>query len=189
MGYLYLARPNYRCIRVCGCPVPASNRLLGRGRRFWARWNRNVPKACNGKCVSTYASPAAPQVCLVLYCRRGHYLCSFPPLIYAVPSGGASHIQFPIIGIGYYVHALLAGQRILPACLVVLPNRLKLGVGKANSRCWRPCSLGTVGRWHFFLRSETARPKSATEYAKYCQKVSHAHDIDRECSLFHSLSV
>ena len=39
---------NYRCIRVCGCPVPASNRLLGRGRRFWARWNRNVPKACNG---------------------------------------------------------------------------------------------------------------------------------------------
>lgn len=77
LGYLYLARPNYRCIRVCGCPVPASNRLLGRGRRFWARWNRNVPKACNGKCVSTYASPAAPQVCLVLYCRRGHYLCSF----------------------------------------------------------------------------------------------------------------
>ena len=72
-----------------------------------------------------------------------------PTLIYAVPSGGASHIQFPIIGIGYYVHALLAGQRILPACLVVLPNRLKLGVGKANSRCWRPCSLGTVGRWHF----------------------------------------
>lgn len=44
-----------------------------------------------------------------------------PPLIYAVPSGGDSHIQFPIIGIGYYVHALLAGQRILPACLVVLP--------------------------------------------------------------------
>lgn len=112
-----------------------------------------------------------------------------PTLVYAVPSGGASHIQFPVIGIGNYIHALLTGQRILPACLVVLPNRLKLGVGKANSRCWRPCSLGTVGRWHFFLRSETARPKSATEYAKYCQKVSHAHDIDRECSLFHSLSV
>lgn len=45
----------------------------------------------------------------------------FPPLIYAVPSGGASHIQFPIIGIGNYIHALLTGQRILPACLVVLP--------------------------------------------------------------------
>ena len=32
-----------------------------------------------------------------------------PTLIYAVPSGGASHIQFPIIGIGNYVHALLTG--------------------------------------------------------------------------------
>ena len=67
----------------------------------------------------------------------------FPPLIYAVPSGGDSHIQFPIIGIGYYVHALLAGQRILPACLVVLLNLLKLGVGKADNRFWRPCSLDT----------------------------------------------
>ena len=111
---------------------------------------------------------------------------ALPTLVYAVPSGGASHIQFPIIGIGDYIHALLAGQRILPACLVVLPNRLKLGVGKANSRCWRPCSLGTVGRWYFFLSPEIGRQKSATEY---CQKVSHAHDIDRECSLFHSPSV
>lgn len=68
----------------------------------------------------------------------------FPPLVYAVPSGDASHIQFPVIGIGDYIHALLTGQRILPACLVVLPNRLKLGIGKANSRCWRPCSLDTV---------------------------------------------
>lgn len=110
----------------------------------------------------------------------------FPPLIYAVPSGGASHIQFPIIGIGYYVHALLAGQRILPACLVVLPNRLKLGVGKANSRCWRPCSLGHGRPVVLFLVARNRPPKSATEY---CQKVSHAHDIDRECSLFHSPSV
>ena len=147
MGYLYLARPNYRCIRVCGCPVPASNRLLGRGRRFWARWNRNVPKACNGN---------ASLRTLLLLLHKFAYVV-FPTLIYAVPSGGASHIQFPIIGIGYYVHALLAGQRILPACLVVLPNRLKLGVGKANSRCWRPCSLGTVGRWYFFLSPEIGR--------------------------------
>ena len=44
-----------------------------------------------------------------------------PTLVYAVPSGGASHIQFPVIGIGNYIHALLTGQRILPACLVVLP--------------------------------------------------------------------
>lgn len=68
----------------------------------------------------------------------------FPPLIYAVPSGGASHIQFPVIGIGDYIHALLTGQRILPACLVVLLNLLKLGVGKADNRFWRPCSLDTV---------------------------------------------
>lgn len=89
-----------------------------------------------------------------------------PTLVYAVPSGGASHIQFPIIGIGYYVHALLAGQRILPACLVVLPNRLKLGIGKANSRCWRPCSLGTVGRWYFFLSPEIGRQNRPQNIAK-----------------------
>ena len=34
-----------------------------------------------------------------------------PTLVYAVPSGGASHIQFPVIGIGNYIHALLTGQR------------------------------------------------------------------------------
>lgn len=67
-----------------------------------------------------------------------------PTLVYAVPSGGASHIQFPVIGIGDYIHALLTGQRILPACLVVLLNLLKLGVGKADNRFWRPCSLDTV---------------------------------------------
>lgn len=67
-----------------------------------------------------------------------------PTLVYAVPSGGASHIQFPVIGIGNYIHALLTGQRILPACLVVLLNLLKLGVGKADNRFWRPCSLDTV---------------------------------------------
>ena len=58
-----------------------------------------------------------------------------PTLVYAVPSGGASHIQFPVIGIGNYIHALLTGQRILPACLVVLPvvpnsSRGKIIVGK-----------------------------------------------------------
>ena len=46
---------------------------------------------------------------------------ALPTLVYAVPSGGASRIQFPVIGIGNYIHALLTGQRILPACLVVLP--------------------------------------------------------------------
>jgi hypothetical protein len=45
---------------------------------------------------------------------------------------------------GNYIHALLTGQRILPACLVVLLNLLKLGVGKADNRFWRPCSLDTV---------------------------------------------
>jgi hypothetical protein len=29
-------------------------------------------------------------------------------------------------------------------CLVVLLNLLKLGVGKADNRFWRPCSLDTV---------------------------------------------
>lgn len=69
---------------------------------------------------------------------------ALPTLVYAVPSGGASRIQFPVIGIGNYIHALLTGQRILPACLVVLLNLLKLGVGKADNRFWRPCSLDTV---------------------------------------------
>lgn len=79
-----------------------------------------------------------------------------PTLVY-VPSGGASHIQFPVIGIGDYIHALLSDSVFFQLCLVVLPNRLKLGVGKANSRCWRPCSLGTVGRWYFFLSPEIGR--------------------------------
>ena len=45
----------------------------------------------------------------------------------------------------WLLHTRLAvGQRILPACLVVLLNLLKLGVGKADNRFWRPCSLDTV---------------------------------------------
>ena len=89
-----------------------------------------------------------------------------PTLVYAVPSGGASHIQFPVIGIGNYIHALLTGQRILPACLVVLLNLLKLGVGKADNRFWRPCSLGTVGRWYFFLSPEIGRQNQPQNIAK-----------------------
>lgn len=108
-----------------------------------------------------------------------------PTLVY-VPSGGASHIQFPVIGIGDYIHALLSDSVFFQLCLVVLPNRLKLGVGKANSRCWRPCSLGHGRPVVLFLVARNRPPKSATEY---CQKVLHAHDIDRECSLFHSPSV
>jgi len=68
----------------------------------------NVPKACNGN--------ASLRTLLLLLHKFARFCIAavaiiyvvFPPLIYAVPSGGASHIQFPVIGIGDYIHALLS---------------------------------------------------------------------------------
>lgn len=89
-----------------------------------------------------------------------------PTLVYAVPSGGAPAYSFPLSVLVIMYTPCWRDSVFFQLCLVVLPNRLKLGVGKANSRCWRPCSLGTVGRWYFFLSPEIGRQKSATEYCQ-----------------------
>lgn len=99
-----------------------------------------------------------------------------PTLVYAVPSGGASHIQFPVIGIGNYIHALLTGQRILPACLVVLLNLLKLGVGKADNRFWRPCSLDTVAGGTFSCGQKQTAQNQPLNMPNIANK-SHAYMI------------
>lgn len=63
---------------------------------------------------------------------------AFPPLIYAVPSGGASHIQFPIIGIGNYVHALLTGFEDGGAWL---DPRFPIGGAKMYKKCRSECTF------------------------------------------------
>ena len=124
-----------------------------------------------------------------------------PTLVYAVPSGGASHIQFPVIGIGNYIHALLTGQRILPACLVVLLNLLKLGVGKADNRFWRPCSLDTVAGGTFSCgQKQTAQnqPLNMPNIAKKSRTrtistgnvpyfTAHLFEFPKMCSMYEGM--
>ena len=59
-------------------------------------------------------------------------------MIYAVPSGGASHIQLPIIGIGDYVHALLTGFEDDGAWL---DPRFPIGGAKMYKKCWSECTF------------------------------------------------
>ena len=112
---------SYRYTHACAYPEPPSNRIPWRAQRL-----RHGEVVMFQKRVAEmrlhvlqpvlFHNGNQPRIVSVTIAD-----VVLPTLVYAVPSGGASHIQFPVIGMGNYIHALLTGQRILPACLVVLP--------------------------------------------------------------------